>query len=85
VFLCGRQLSSALVLEIARLCDEAALATKLERAVERDVSVLALTLDDRRAILEAMGDSPPAGLEDLQATLRHELAWRRASGLMAPP
>jgi hypothetical protein len=81
MFMAGIPIRDELVLQVARLVVDPELAAKLERAVERDVSVLALTLDERHAICDALGEHPPPGLRELQATLRHEQEWRRAAGL----
>jgi hypothetical protein len=80
MFLAGIPIRDELVLEVARLVADPELAAKLERAVDRDVSVLALTVDERHAILAALGPHPPPGLRDLRATLAQQLAWRGVSG-----
>jgi hypothetical protein len=81
MFLSGIPIRDEFVLEVAKLVGDPALAAKLERAVDRDVSVLALTLEERLAILESLGEHPPPGLGDLRTTLHQQLEWRRASGL----
>jgi hypothetical protein len=81
MFLAGLPIPEELVLDVARRVGDPELTAKLERAVERDVSVLALTLEERYAICDALGEHPPPGLRDLRATLRHEQEWRRAAGL----
>jgi hypothetical protein len=81
MFLAGIAIRDELVLEVAKLVRDAELAAKLERAVDRDVSVLALTLEERHAICDALGEHPPPGLGDLHTTLRDQLKWRRAAGL----
>jgi len=81
MFLAGIPIRDEFVLEVAKLVGDPELAAKLERAVDRDVSVLALTLDERLAILDALGEHPPPGLGDLRKTLQQQLDWRRASGL----
>lgn len=81
MFLAGIPIRDELVLEVAKLVGDLELGAKLERAVERDVSVLALTLDERHTICDALGGHPPPGLGDLRTTLQRQLEWRRASGL----
>lgn len=81
MFLAGIPIRDEFVLEVAKLVGDLELAAKLERAVDRDVSVLALTLEERHAICDALGEHPPPGLGDLRATLQQQLEWRRASGL----
>ncbi len=83
MFLAGIPIRDELVLEVARLVSDPELNAKLERAVDRDVSVLALTLEERMAILASLGEHPPPGLGELRATLDRQLEWRRASGLVA--
>ena len=80
MFLAGIPIRQQLVLEVAKRVADPELAAKLERAVERNVSVLALTLEERRAIVDGLGEHPPAGLEDLCTTLRQRLEWRGAAG-----
>ena len=81
MFLAGISIRDELVLEVAALVDDTQLAAKLGRAVDRDISVLALTLQERLRILESLGASPPAGLESLRDALVREVGWRRAAGL----
>ena len=81
MFLAGIPIRDELVLEVAKLVGDPELAAKLERAVDRDVSVLALTLEERHAICDSLGEHPPPGLGDLHTTLRDQLKWRRAAGL----
>jgi hypothetical protein len=81
MFLAGIPIRDEIVLEVATLVGDPELAAKLERAVDRDVSVLALTLEERHAICDALGEHPPPGLGDLRTTLQQQLEWRRASGL----
>lgn len=51
---------------LARL--RAELAERLERALDHEVKVLALTIDDRAVILRAL-DDPPEELAELRAVL----------------
>ena len=81
MFLAGIPIRGEFVLEMAKLVGNPELAAKLERAVDRDVSVLALTLEERRAICDSLGEHPPPGLGDLRTTLAQQRDWRRAAGL----
>jgi hypothetical protein len=81
MFLAGIPIRDRHVLEVAKLVGDPELAAKLERAVERDVSVLALTLEERRAICDSLGEHPPPGLHELRTTLHRQSEWRRAAGL----
>ena len=81
MFLAGIPIRDEFVLEVAKLVSDPELAAKLERAVDRDVSVLALTLEERMTILASLREHPRPGLGDLRATLDRQLEWRRAAGL----
>ena len=63
---------------LARL--RAELAERLERALDDEVKVLALTIDDRAVILRAL-DDPPEELAELRAVLLNEHVWRQREGL----
>jgi hypothetical protein len=54
-----------------------ALARRLDTALFYRAAVLGLTAAERRAILAAL-ENPPSGLENLQATLVQDPAWRHA-------
>jgi hypothetical protein len=56
------------------------LADRLERAVQDDVKILALTIDERAIILNML-DDPPDELAELRAMLLNERQWRQAQGL----
>ena len=71
MFLAGLPVPDRLVLELARMVDDGDLEQKLRSALARDVRLLALETVERVAILAAL-DDPPAGLEDLRATLLQE-------------
>ena len=78
MLLAGVQIRDALVLELAILLrrrEFADTADTLEGAVAALQTVVALTISDRVAILNVL-DSPPAGLEDLRATLLAEHVGR---------
>jgi hypothetical protein len=81
MFLAGIPIRDEFVLKVAALLSDPELAAKLERAVDRDVSVLALTLGERMTILASLGEHPQPGLGELRAMLERQLEWRRAAGL----
>ena len=69
-------------LELAGLVRDAGLddvAEKLEVAYDRETKVLALTIDDREAILRAL-DDPPDTLAELRGVLLREHEWRVREG-----
>lgn len=80
MYLAGVPVPDASVLELARLLDDDALATRLEDAWGRKVRILALDLRERDAILAALHDPPP-GLEELRGVLGAERTWRAREGL----
>jgi hypothetical protein len=88
VFLCGVPIQSTLVLELATLVRDPALADKLERGVTRDLIVIGLTDDERTLVLKALAD-PPVGLEEVRDTLlaeqrrRAHVDERRVAGTAA--
>jgi hypothetical protein len=45
-----------------------------------DIRVLGLDVEERETVLLSLQD-PPAGLEDLRATLLQEPAWLRSEGM----
>ena len=75
VFLCGVPIQSTLVLELATLVRDQALADKLERGVTRDLIVIGLTDNERTLVLRALAD-PPVGLEEVRDTLLAEQSLR---------
>ena len=66
VYLAGVPVHDELVLELAKLIDDPALAERLEESYGRMVKVLALTIPERETISRALDDAPPrvAGLHD---------------------
>ena len=56
------------------------LAARLERALDDDVKLLALTIDERAIILASLED-PPEGLAELRAVLLNEHEWRQRERL----
>ncbi|HEU0057700.1 MAG TPA: hypothetical protein VFQ08_10610 [Gaiella sp.] len=79
MFVAGLSVRDDLILELARLVDEAELAQRLERAYSNRIRVLGPNLPDRATILAALED-PPAGLEELRAVLLQEHVWWRGAG-----
>ena len=60
--------------------DEIELADRLERALADDVKLLALTIEERALMLNALED-PPDELAELRAVLLADHQWRRSEGL----
>lgn len=78
MLLAGVPIHDALVLELAILLRRGNFtdtADTLEGAVAALQPIVALTISDRVAILNVL-DNPPAGLEDLRATLLAEHVGR---------
>lgn len=80
MFLAGLPIREDLILALARLVDDEALAERLESAYGRDVKVLGLDIAERETIIRAL-DDPPPGLEELRAVLLQEHVWRKQEGL----
>ena len=80
MFLAGIAIPNKDVLELAGRLDDEDLATRLKRAVEENDKIVALETHERRTILRALGDPPPAGFEALRTTLLQEAERRRAGG-----
>ena len=80
MFLAGIPVRGDLILELARLIDDAALAERLEDAYGRDVKILGLDIPEGETIIRALEDPPP-GLEELRGVLLREVEWRRREGL----
>ena len=55
------------------------LADRLEHAVDDQVRLLALTIDERAVILDQL-DDPPDRLAELRAVLLNEHQWRQREG-----
>ena len=62
--------------DTARATGADALADRLEVALDDDVKLLALTIDERAVILASLED-PPDGLAELRAVLMNEHEWRQ--------
>ena len=80
VFLAGIPVQEELILELARMVDDEALAERLESCYRRDVKVMGLDVPERETILRAL-EAPPTGLEELRAVLLQEVEWRRREGI----
>jgi hypothetical protein len=83
MMLAGLPVPNDAVHELADLVRESGaddLADWPERALETDVKLLALTLDERALMLSALED-PPQELAELRAVLLADHQWRRSEGL----
>ncbi len=78
--LAGIPVRDDLILELARLVVDDALADRLEDVYRREVKVLGLDIPERETIIRALED-PPAGLEELRGVLLREHEWRVREGL----
>jgi len=84
MMLAGIPVADKDVLELARLLREAGfedVAERLEDAYDSEVTVLALTVPEREAILRAL-DDPPEGLAELRDVLLLEHESRKREGLI---
>jgi hypothetical protein len=81
MFLAGLPVRDDLILELARLVDDEALADRLESAYGQDVKVLALDIAEREKIIRAL-EGPPPGLEELRGVLLAEHVGRLRDGLV---
>ncbi len=68
--------------ELVRAAGADELADRLERALDDDVKLLALTIEERAVILGTL-DDPPQELSELRAVLLSEHQWRQREGLDA--
>ena len=68
---------AAAAASIVRAAGADELADRLERAIDDDVRLLALTIDERAVILAELEDA----LAELRAVLLNEHEWRRHTGL----
>lgn len=71
----GVQVEDRLVLRLARVVADPALAGKLSMAYTLRSHVLNLTYPERQKILDAL-DEAPAGLEELRQELVLHAAWQ---------
>ena len=81
--LAGVPVSADSVAELASIvrasgADE--LADRVDQALDDQVRLLALTIDERAIILDQLED-PPDGLAQLRAVLLNEHEWRRREGI----
>jgi hypothetical protein len=81
MMLAGIPVGPELVREIVRRVDEPT-AGVLEQALDREVTVVALTIDERGSILRALDDAPTDGLAELRGVLLREHEWRVREGLV---
>jgi hypothetical protein len=81
IHLAGLPIQDEVVLELAGMVDDEALAERLETAYARMTKVLALTIEERETIIRALDDAPP-GLETLRAVLLREHVGRVRDGLV---
>ena len=72
--------SVAALASIVRAVGADVLADRLEQALDDQVRLLALTIDERTIILDQLDDSPD-GLEELRGVLMNEHMWRQREGL----
>jgi hypothetical protein len=87
MYLAGIPVRDEDVLELARLLRDAGFdggfddtAEALVVALEAEQAIVALTIQDREAILRTL-DEPPKRLAELRATLLFEHEWRVREGL----
>jgi hypothetical protein len=84
VRLAGVCVSDKDVLELARLLNDGGFddtAEALVVALEAEQALVALTIQDREAILRTL-NAPPAGLAELRGVLIREHEWRVREGLV---
>ena len=83
MMLAGIPVPAAVVDELADLVRAAGadvLADRLERALDDEVKLLALSIDERAIILGQLED-PPDGLAELRGVLVNEHEWRKRERL----
>lgn len=83
MMLAGVSIRPELVRELAARVDEST-ASLLERAQEREIAVVALSIEDRERILRALDDPPAEELAHLRAVLLQEHEWRVREKLVRP-
>jgi len=84
MFLAGLPVRDADVLDLAGLLHDAGFGDTAETlvvALEAEHALVALSIQDRKAILRAL-DDPPDSLTDLHDVLLGEHAWRQLVGLV---
>jgi hypothetical protein len=80
--LAGVRVAKTAVLDLARRLHDAGFedtAEVLVVALEAEQTMVALTIQDREAIVRTL-DEPPAGLAELRDVLLHEPEWRKREG-----
>ena len=82
MMLAGIRVSPYLVRALAELVDEPT-ASLLDRALYRETTVLALTIEDRERILRALEDCPDGLAELRRAASRARVAGARGAGIGA--
>lgn len=83
MMLAGLPVPAEAVQELAyhvRVAGADELANRLKLALEHDVKLLALTLDERALMLSALED-PPDDLAELRAVLLADHQWKRSEGI----
>jgi hypothetical protein len=84
MMLAGLRVRDGDVVELAGLVRDAGfddIAKRLEDAYDLETKVLALTIPEREAIVQAL-DNPPEGLAELRGVLLREHGWRVREGLV---
>jgi hypothetical protein len=84
MYLAGVVVHDEDVLDLARLRHDAGFddtAEVLVVALEAEQAIVALTIQDREAILRTL-DDPPIGLAELRGVLLREHEWRVREGLV---
>ena len=84
IMFAGVRVANEDVLDLARLLHDAGFddtAEVLVVALEVEQSIVALSIQDREAILRSL-DDPPAGLTELRGVLLTEHEWRVREGLV---
>ena len=79
MFIAGIAVLTDDVLELARRVDPT-LAQRLHDAVDRETTMIALTVPERETILRSLADCPD-GLTELRGVLLREHEWRQREGL----
>jgi hypothetical protein len=62
--------------------DDPRAATVLDTALGRGIAVVALNVEDRMRILDALDDPPEGTLSELRGVRLQEYEWRRRQGLV---
>jgi hypothetical protein len=84
MMLAGIPVTDRYVLDLAtmlRAAGHEAAAARLEAGYERQTRILALSIDEREAILRSLEDGP-AEFAELRAVLLNEHEWRLREGMV---